>query len=423
MVTKGACDDGRHQMTIRPLQIHRGGCPEDGSQFVRLESAEAIELYGRVQPDAEADGIEAQARSMYANLRALLSEQGLHGADVLTERLFFADIAAHNETVRQVRATTYAADRKDLPASTFLLQSPTAAGRLIELQVYVLHPLSATYGVEALAGLPSAAAGWRVTQPGQTHIHLQNLVGGDDLATADFRTQCQDLFERLHGVLREHNVPVQQLIRTWIYLRDLERDYDVLNEVRNACFAEWGVTYLPASTGIEGGPHPTTWRICIDACISWGEGIQDIQVMHGDSLGEASDYGSAFSRGLCVQRPDRTVLYISGTASIDRAGDVVHVGDIDGQCRRMLDNVDALLRPYGATLVDTVHAVTYLKERAYLPVFERVCRERDVPADLLNTIVVADVCRPDWLCEIELTAVLRRTTSPLPTNRVPLAPR
>ena len=131
--------------------------------------------------------------------------------------------------------------------------------------------------------------------------------------------------------------------------------------------------------------------------------------MRGDSLGEASAYGSAFSRGLCVQRPDRTVLYISGTASIDTAGRVVHVGDIDGQCRRMLDNVDALLRPYGATLADTVHAVTYLKDQSYLPVFERVCRERDVPEDLLNTIVVADVCRPDWLCEIELTAVLRRT--------------
>ncbi len=386
-----------------PVRISRWSCPLGESQYARLGAGDAIEIYGRVQPQAGVTGIEAQAASIYACLRGLLKQHGLDPGDVLTERLFFADIDAHAEPVRRVRADFYQ-DSADLPASTFLQQPPGAEGQLLELQVYIVR--SQLHHVVVMPGLPSATAGRLVSAPGQTHIYLQNLVADDDLRGVDFRGQCRRLFERLRGVLADHDLPVSQLIRTWIYLRDLETDYDALNEVRNDCFAEWGVTRLPASTGIEGAPHPTGCRISADVCILWGDSLGEIELMHGETLGEAAEYGSAFSRGLRVQHADRTVLFVSGTASIDVAGNVVHVGDIEGQCHRMLDNVDALLRPHGAVLADTVNAVTYLKERAFVPVFERVCRERGVSTDLLNTVVVADVCRPDWLCEIELTAVL-----------------
>ena len=55
---------------------------------------------------------------------------------------------------------------------------------------------------------------------------------------------------------------------------------------------------------------------------------------------------------------------------------------------------------------DVVSAVTYLKSRSYLALFEEVFRERGVPADMINCFVEADVCRAEWLCEIELTAML-----------------
>ncbi len=369
----------------------------------------AVELYIRVQPTVGTETIQTQAASIYECLGRILAEQGLNRADVLTERLFFADIAAHSNTVKNVRAGFYQDDRDDLPATSFLQQQPAADGRLLELQAYAVHSSSAAQDVEALIGLPAVTSGRRISTAGLSHIYLQNLTGGDDLADDDFRTQCRALFERIRNVLKDHDLPVSQLVRTWIYLRDPEADYDVLNEVRNACFDEWGVTLLPASTGIEGATLPASSRLSADVCIVWGDGLGDIEHMHGESLGDAPAYGSAFSRGLRVPRSDRTVLYVSGTASIDTAGNVVHVGDARGQCHRMLDNVDALLRPHAATLADTVHAVTYLKERDFLPIFQQACEERGVPRDLLNTVVVADVCRPDWLCEIELTAVLPAT--------------
>jgi enamine deaminase RidA (YjgF/YER057c/UK114 family) len=40
-------------------------------------------------------------------------------------------------------------------------------------------------------------------------------------------------------------------VRTTCYLRDIQRDYDVFNEVRTAFYRKHGLDPLPASTDIE----------------------------------------------------------------------------------------------------------------------------------------------------------------------------
>ena len=52
---------------------------------------------------------------------------------------------------------------------------------------------------------------------------------------------------------------------------------------------------------------------------------------------------SDFERGTSVEYGDRRHLFISGTASIDHRGEVVHVGDVREQTRRMWENVEKLL--------------------------------------------------------------------------------
>src|SRR5579884_3518315 len=66
-------------------------------------------------------------------------------------------------------------------------------------------------------------------------------------------------------------------------------------------------------------------------------------------LNEASDYGSAFSRGLRVDLNGLVILLISGTASIDEHGRTIHVGDFRGQARRTYQNITRLLESEGAT--------------------------------------------------------------------------
>ncbi len=58
--------------------------------------------------------------------------------------------------------------------------------------------------------------------------------------------------------------------------------------------------------------------------------------------------------------------------------------------------------------VITLLGPTRTEAGRFLEPFRSVCRQRGLPEQFVNTIVVADVCRPDWLCEMELTAALPR---------------
>jgi enamine deaminase RidA (YjgF/YER057c/UK114 family) len=132
----------------------------------------------------------------------------------------------------------------------------------------------------------------------------------------------------------------------------------------------------------------------------------DAVPMSTPTLNEAPSYGADFSRGTRVDLPDRTLLYISGTASIDTEGRVVARGDIEGQIERTLVNVEAMLRDAGAGYGQAVSAVTYLKEPRFAAAFRRIASRHGMPESLPNALCVADICRPEWLCEVEVTAVL-----------------
>ena len=72
----------------------------------------------------------------------------------------------------------------------------------------------------------------------------------------------------------------------------------------------------------------------------------------------------------------------------------------------LLFNVEQLLKGQGADVNDLVSAITYLKEPEFMQPFRDVCRKRGFPERIPNTLCVADVCRPEWLCELEAIAVL-----------------
>ncbi len=127
--------------------------------------------------------------------------------------------------------------------------------------------------------------------------------------------------------------------------------------------------------------------------------------MHTPTLNEADDYGSAFSRGMKVELPEKTVLYISGTASIDEQGATVHLENIEKQLHRMLLNVQELLKPHGSSFADVVQGMTYLKRVEDYPIFQAIWAEWGL-TDLPNTVVEAGVCRPELLCEMEAIAIV-----------------
>jgi enamine deaminase RidA (YjgF/YER057c/UK114 family) len=137
-----------------------------------------------------------------------------------------------------------------------------------------------------------------------------------------------------------------------------------------------------------------------------------------DVLNEAHAYDkpSSFSRGMRVELPGASMLYLSGTASVDENGATVHPGDFGAQCLRTFRNLTRLLVAEGASWHDIVRTTCYLRdiERDYDAFNEiRTMFMTRIGLDPLpaSTGIQARICRSDLLVEIEAIAIVPRESA------------
>ena len=136
-------------------------------------------------------------------------------------------------------------------------------------------------------------------------------------------------------------------------------------------------------------------------------------ITNHSALNEAYAYGSAFSRGMRIDLNGLAILLISGTASIDDAGNTVHVGDFRAQCRRTYQNITGLLESEGATWHDIVRTSCYLRDidRDYAEFNEERTKffaEQGLDPLPASTGIEAKLCRPDLLVEMEAIAMFKK---------------
>jgi enamine deaminase RidA (YjgF/YER057c/UK114 family) len=197
------------------------------------------------------------------------------------------------------------------------------------------------------------------------------------------------------------------VVRTWIHLRDIDRDYGDLNRARREFFLARGIDPVPASTGIGGGPVGEKHDLCLGLyAVKAGRPVVRT-VMTSPTLNEAVQYGADFVRGMRVEETNKVSLLVSGTASIDEHGRTVHLGDFEAQVDRMFVNISALLQRQGATFGDVVSAITYLKHPADAGRLRKKLHDAGFDG-FPHALVAAPICRPDLLCETEALAVVQR---------------
>ena len=122
---------------------------------------------------------------------------------------------------------------------------------------------------------------------------------------------------------------------------------------------------------------------------------------------------SSFSRGMRIDIGNVVILLISGTASIDDAGNTVHVGDFRAQCRRTYQNITGLLESEGATWHDIVRTSCYLRDidRDYAEFNEERTKffaEQGLDPLPASTGIEAKLCRPELLVEMEAIAMFKK---------------
>ncbi len=233
----------------------------------------------------------------------------------------------------------------------------------------------------------------------------------------DSQQQTESIFKSFSALLDRYNMSVRKnLMRTWIYVRDIDNHYGGMVEARRDFFHSQGLcgdSRFVASTGIEGRGTETGAIISMDS-LSIGN-IEEEQINTMDALEYLPRtllYGVTFERGLRIRFGDRSHLAISGTASIDEEGKVAHEGDIEKQTNRTIDNAEALLLSQGATLYDMTYALCYLRNPKDYECVKEIVSAR-LPGNIPLIIVEASVCRPAWLFEMEGAGIIA-DTNPFP---------
>jgi enamine deaminase RidA (YjgF/YER057c/UK114 family) len=176
----------------------------------------------------------------------------------------------------------------------------------------------------------------------------------------------------------------------------------------------------PASTGI-GADGRDVLMSCIALCTKRDDIVAAPleNPLQTSAFQYSTKYGPEspkFARAMALSCGPFATIFVSGTASITES-ETRHVGDVEGQTRQTLENIEALisednLRRHGmAGLGAAMHGLAlvrvYIKRREDYAKTRAVCEARlgEVP----TVYAVADVCRPELLVEIEGIAFSRRS--------------
>jgi enamine deaminase RidA (YjgF/YER057c/UK114 family) len=74
---------------------------------------------------------------------------------------------------------------------------------------------------------------------------------GVSVHIGDFSAQLKRTFENITGLLESEGATWKDIVKTSCYLRDIDRDYDVFNQIRTAFYKAQGLDPVPASIGIQ----------------------------------------------------------------------------------------------------------------------------------------------------------------------------
>ncbi len=244
------------------------------------------------------------------------------------------------------------------------------------------------------------------------NMHLRT-ASEYSLAAGPFK-QTRELFAGYAAKLNDLSLTMaDNCVRTWFYVHDVDNNYNGLVEARNAVFEKQGLTtetHYIASTGIEGRSMSEKALIQMDTYAVAALKSEQIKYLYASGhLNRTSEYGVSFERGTSVLYGDRKQVFISGTASIDNRGLIVCPGDIVAQTGRMIENVEALLLEAECSFADVSQMIVYLRDVADYQTVKNIFSDKfpEIP----YVILLAPVCRPGWLIEMECIALKKEINS------------
>lgn len=329
---------------------------------------------------------DGQLQRIYSAEERLTGLPDITGAAVILKRYFLSDATNQQPLMRQ-----------EAHCSVSVIQQPPLDGSKVAVWLY-LQKGSRVANVNGV--IVTEHNGYRHLWKMGMHEHKGDSAWQTESLLISYEEMLQNFNATLAG----------NCIRTWFYVRDVDTQYAGMVKARKENFAEQGLTeqtHYISSTGIGGLPADTRALVQLGTYAVTGFDPEQQRYLYAPThLNPTYEYGVTFERGTVMEYGDRAHVFISGTASINNKGEVVHVGNIVKQTERMWENVGTLLEEGGTSFEDVMQIVVYLRD---------VCDYRTVKAmfdrkfpHTPHVITLAPVCRPTWLVEMECIAVKER---------------
>ncbi len=344
------------------------------------------EWHVMLHPRQHTDSFPEQLSDILACIPVLKQKLG-RSVILRFARCFMSDASNQQQLVKE--GWNQNPELKDTPLS--LIQQPPLDGSKMVCWLYLSDPASTAY-----THLFSAS---RIAEDSKEQ-------GGDN----DSEKQTLSVFKQYEEDLQREDCSVERnCVRTWLFVRDVDVNYVGVVKGRSDFFRTQGMTaetHFIASTGIQGQTADANNKLSMDAYAI--RGLQQGQVAYlyaKTHLNPTYEYHVTFERGVSIQYGDRRHLWISGTASIDNKGQILFPGDVARQTQRMWENVEALLKEGGSSLEDVQHLIVYLRDTADYEIVHALFGKRfpHIP----TVFLLAPVCRPGWLIEMECMAIAR----------------
>lgn len=360
--------------------------------------------------------LEEQARNILSSIDKVLKENGFDKDSVVKQNIFLKDIS-HKEHCKKILKAYYG---ETLPATGFIHQPPIHGESMaVEITAVKGEDVHINRKDEHITIVESDGIRWA-------------YVGGvePDENIEDTYEQALNCWEKMNRILEENGFNFKQVVRTWIYERELFRNdedgiqrYDKFNKAREEFFKKVGIfkddlkekRMYPASTGI--GMSSGSF---VMECTALSTKRGDVTVIPLENPDQVSSFrytekvlgkGASrplFSRGMAVRIGNKKRIFVSGTASVKKEDTEYNI--VGQQTETTIDNVSGVLEQGGAGVRDITQLRVYIKDIENYETVKTIVERRfpSVPCLYLK----ADVCRENLLVEIEAEAFVSLIKQP-----------
>jgi len=373
-------------------------------------------------------GLGDKLNDCYRQFSELIENNGLAKEHTVKQSIFFAASSLPEYLQNKQKLFSCASlFFPYLPPTSIISQAPDRESVVLELTLLEgVHP-------GELVTKETQGARWSVFSRGITRLVFAaglNTEGNYD----DILQQSTNSFELAEEILEAEGMNFSNVVRQWNYIAQITKGievdskssqhYQIFNDVRSKYYetADFENGY-PAATGIGmdwggiiidfvAGNLGAMQSVGIKSPVQFDAYTYSKKVLAENcTMSDFCRTTPKFERARLVDVCGAKWIFISGTAAI--LGQVSdHQNSVEDQTEMTIDNIRQLIsaeniRRFGIEAA-TDPAITYLrvyvKYKADFEVVKQICRKHFTTIPL--SFVVADVCRPELLLEIEGHALL-----------------